>query len=176
MTAQAKAKPKKRPRKPVYFRVARVADLDTGETVGALVPLTKWDARAMRERKYSVGTEVRGELKQRRNVKFHRLAHAMGALMVDQHEDFAGLDAHSALKRLQMESGAACETVEYDIPNVGKLTRTEPRSLAFDELDEAEFQQVMRTIYRHIAVKYWTTLDELAIEQMVEMYDTRGEA
>lgn len=154
----AAAAKKKRPRRPVYFRVERLVRPDTGEAVGALVPLSKWDARAMRDRKYSVGAELlRAELKKRRNVKFHNLAHAIGALMVDQHEAFAGLSAHDALKKLQAESGAACETVQYDLPGgLGKLTRTEPRSIAFDEMDEGEFSEVVQTIYRHIAAKYWT--------------------
>lgn len=162
---------KKRQRRPLYMRVERLVRPETGEAVGALVPLTKWDARAMRERKYHVGTEVRAELKKPRNAKFMRLAHAIGALMVDQHSDFAGLATHDALKRLQSESGAACETVEYDLPGIGKLTRTEPCSLAFDEMDEGTFSEVVQTIYRHIAAKYWTDLDETAVEELVLMYE-----
>jgi hypothetical protein len=46
---------------------------------------------------------------------------------------------HAALKRLQERSGVGCETVEYDIPGVGKLTRTEAQSLNFDDMDEGEF-------------------------------------
>ena len=170
----AVAKKKARPRKPIYFRVARVADLETGEQIGALVPLSKWDARAMRERKYQVGTEIRGELKKPRNAKFHRLAHAIGALMVDQHEAFAGMGSHDALKRLQGECGAACETVEYDLPGIGKLTRTEPRSLAFDEMDEGEFSEVVQAIYAHIAATYWTDMDAEAVEELVLMYEVNG--
>lgn len=172
MSASTKPNAKPRPRKPVYFCVRRVIDAETGEQIGALVPLTKWDARAMRDRKMHVNVELRAELKQRRNVKFHRLSHALGALMADQHEAFAGIGAHDALKRLQAESGAACETVQYDLPGgLGKLTRQEPRSLAFDELDEGEFQEVMRTIVAHIRAKYWPDMTEEAIAEMVEMYD-----
>jgi len=172
MSAASKPSAKPRPRKPVYFRVRRVIDAETGEQIGALVPLTKWDARAMRDRKMHINVELRAELKQRRNVKFHRLSHALGALVVDQHEAFAGLSAHDALKRLQAESGAACETVAYDLPNgLGTLTRSEPRSLAFDEMDEGEFQQVMQTIVAHIRAKYWPDMTEETIAEMVEMYD-----
>lgn len=173
MSAAVKAK---RPRRPVYFRVARVADLDTGEQIGALVPLTKWDARAMRDRKMHVGVELRAELKQRRNVKFHRLAHAMGALMVDQHEAFADTTAHEALKRLQRECGACCEAMPLDLGPLGIVTANMPRSIAFDELDESEFAELMQAIYRHVAAKYWPTMDEHAVEEMVLMYDDRGQA
>jgi hypothetical protein len=174
MTAATAKKPK-RPRRPVYFRVARVVDLETGEQVGALVPLTKWDARNMRDRKLHVGAELRGELKQRRNVKFHRLAHAMGALMVYQHEGFDG-SAHDAIKRLQRECGVCCETQTLDLGPLGKVPVSVPRSLAFDEMDESEFAELMQAIYRHVAKAYWPTMTPEAIEEMALMYDERGEA
>lgn len=89
---------KKPPRRPIYFVVVQAIDEKTGERFGALRPLNAVDQRAMRERKYAVGTEVRAELKKPRNVKFHRLAHALGALVVDQIDAFVGLTAHDALK------------------------------------------------------------------------------
>jgi hypothetical protein len=167
----AKAKPKKRPRRPIYLRCTRLVDPETGESIGAWIPLTKWDARALRDRKYAVGTEVRAEFKKPRNVKFLRLAHAMAAMVVEQIEDFAGLSNHDALKRLQSESGASCEVDEYDIPNVGKLTRNEPKSLSFDEMEEGEFAEVMQTIYRHIQRRYWPEIEPETIEEMVLMYE-----
>jgi hypothetical protein len=172
MTAvRTKPKAKQRPRRPVYLRCMRLVDPETGESVGAWIPLSKWDARALRDRKYTVGTEVRAEFKKPRNFKFLRLAHAMAAMVVEQIDSFAGLSNHDALKRLQSESGAACEVVEYDIPNVGKLTRNEPRSLAFDEMEEGEFSEVMQTIYRHIQRKYWPEIEPETIEEMVTMYE-----
>ena len=166
----AQMRPKKRER-PIYWRVARVVIPETGEQVGALVPLTKWDARAMRERKYRTGDHLRSDPKKPRDVIAHRKAHALAALMVDQHEAFAGLSTHDALKKLQSESGAACERIEYDLPGVGKLLRNEPKSMSFDSMENGEFEEVMRTIYRHIAKTYWPDLDEFAVEQMVEMYE-----
>jgi hypothetical protein len=126
----------------------------------------------MREGKLGVGTEVRAELKKPRNVKFHRLAHALGSMVVDQIAEFEGMKAHDALKRLQAASGAACETVAYELPGgLGKLTRSEPRSISFDEMDESEFQQVVATIYAHLRSRYWPSMEEDAIAEMVEMYE-----
>ena len=88
---------KKPNRRPIYFVVRKMADPDTGEMVGCLVPDSGLDRRAMRDRKYTVGTQLRAELKKPRNVKFHRLAHAIGGLMVDNVESFSNLDAHSAV-------------------------------------------------------------------------------
>jgi hypothetical protein len=165
-------RPKKRPRRPIYLRCEVLVRPETGEAVRAWTALTKWDARAMKDRGYHAGTEVRAEMKKPRNPMFHRLAHAMGALMVDQHAAFEGTSAHDALKRLQMESGAACEVVEYELPDgLGTLKRKEPRSLAFDEMDEGLFQEVMRTIVAHIRAKYWPELSEDAIAELIDMYD-----
>jgi len=173
--AAATQKPK-RPRRPVYFRVERLVRIETGEEVGALVPLTKWDARAMRDRKYSTGSELRAELKKRRNVKFHRLAHAIGALAVEQLPDFHNLSAHDAIKRLQRECGACCEEMQMDLgPVVGTVAVKVPRSIAFDEMDESEFQQLVGSIYRHLAAKYWPDMDEEAVEELVLMYESNGQ-
>ncbi len=161
----------KRPRRPIYFRVARVADLDTGEQVGALVPLTKWDAREMRDRKMAVGAELRAELKQRRNVKFHRLAHALGALLVEQHPEFDGMTGHNALKRLQRETGACCDVQTIDLGPLGQVPVSVPRSMAFDECDESQFKELMDSIYAHIAKTYWPSLSPEDVQQMVELYD-----
>lgn len=167
MSAQPKRQP--RPRKPVYFIVRKVADVETGEILGALVPLTQWDRRAMRERKYHVGAEVRAELKRSRNVKFHRLTHALGALLVDRLESFAGLDAHAALKRVQRECGSFCEETTVEVPGLGQLVMKLPRSMAFDELDEGEFQQLWQEITRYITAHYLPDLDPDALEAALEL-------
>lgn len=171
IASAAKPKAKKRPRRVIYFRIERLVRPETGESIGAMVPMTKWDARAMRDRKYHVGTELRAELKKPRNVMFHRLSHAMGGLMVESREEFAGLGQHDALKKLQAESGAACETVEYDLPGIGKLVRTEPRSISFDECDEGEFQEIMQTIYKHIRERYFPAMEIEDVEEMVRMFE-----
>lgn len=169
MTDAARKVRAKRQRRPIYLVVARACDVPPN--TGVLVPLTKWDQRAMRDRKLGVGTEVRAELKKPRNVKHHRLAHALAGMLADSLDEFSGLPVHDILKRLQSESGAACDVVEYDIPNVGKLTRNEPQSLSFDDMDESQFGEVMQTIYRHIKARYWPTMDEEQIALMVEAYE-----
>ena len=137
-TALAKAK-KKLQARPVHFMVMRVAIVGTGEVVGALVPLHPIDRRSMKERRYFVGKELRADLRESRNVGFWRKVHVLGGWLADNVEAFAGLDMHSAIKRLQERSGIGCESVEYDLPGIGKLTRTEARSLNFSDMDEGEF-------------------------------------
>lgn len=163
--------PKKarRPRKPVYFEVRRVVDLRTGEEMGALVPRYACDRRAMRERKYHVGLELRAELKAARNPGFHRLAHVIGALVVDQLPDFENLDAHEAVKRLQRETGVCCETMQIDLGPLGKVPVTVPQSLAFDEMGQEDFERLVQAIFRLLASKYWPGMTQDAIENLVQM-------
>lgn len=139
-TALDKAKRKLRSR-PIHFAVMRVT-LKDGQSVGALVPLHPIDQRSMKERKYSVGTELRAELKASRNVKFFRKAHVLGSWLADNTERFHGLSQHDAVKRLQEWSGVGVETVTYDIPGVGSLTRTEAESLNFEDMDEGRFTEL----------------------------------
>jgi hypothetical protein len=162
---------RKRPQRPIYFVVVRACDPKTGEEFGALRPMNRADERAMRERKYTVGTEVRAELKKPRNVQFHRLTHALGAYIAENVKGFEGIDAHGALKKLQAESGAECDVVTYDIPNVGKIIRNEPRSLAFDALDEGRFQEAVKTMYLHLHDHY--EIDPPTLEELGMIYEVQ---
>lgn len=149
--AKAKAK---RARRPIYLLVRKLVDPETGELVGALVPANMIDQRLLRERKFNVGREVRAELKQSRNPAFHRLAHALGHLLVDNVDGFEALDAHAALKRVQAESGICCEPLEIDLGPLGKVSVHQPRSIAFDEMDEAEFGEFFRGVCNFIDQRY----------------------
>lgn len=123
-SAAAKKIQAKRARRPVYLVVRKLMDPDTGEVIGALVPAHPIDQRLLKERKFHVNREVRAELKQPRNAAFHRLAHAVGHLLVDNVEAFRDLDAHAALKRVQTESGVCCEPFEIDL---GRCWARSPR-------------------------------------------------
>lgn len=114
LTAAAKKFRAKRVRRPIYATCMRLADPATGEQMGSSVPLHYIDLPLAKERGYKVGHEYRLEIKESRNAAFHRLAHAVGNLLVDNVEAFRDLDAHAALKRVQLEAGICCEMVEMD--------------------------------------------------------------
>lgn len=154
MSTAAERKAAKRARRPVYMLVRKLIDPDTGALVGALVPAHPVDARLMRERKLYAGREVRAELKQPRNPAFHRLAHAVGHLMVDHVDGFESETAHSALKRVQRESGICCEPFEIDLGPLGKVQAMQARSLSFDEMDEGEFGEFFAGICDYIDAHY----------------------
>jgi len=140
-TATAKAKRKLRTRD-IYYTVRKLMDPETGELIGALVPDHPVDRRSMRERKFHVGKQLRGAMRQARNPKFYRKAHVLSGWLADNVDAFAGLSQHDALKRLQELSGIGCVQAEYDIPGVGKLTRSEAESLNFEDMDEGRFVEL----------------------------------
>lgn len=167
-TAAAKVKAK-RARRPIYLVVARLVDPATGVEVGCLVPANMIDQRLLRERRFNVGKEIRAELKQSRNPGFHRLAHAIGNLLVDNVDEFHGKGGHDALKKVQADSGVCCdvERLVIDLGTFGRheVDRNIPRSLAFDEMPEDEFRQFFDGVTQWIGDHYsQVMLDEVRDE------------
>lgn len=142
MTTAAEKRRRKIRDRDVSFTVQRVVLPDTGEVIGALVPTHPIDRRSMRERKYTIGTQLCATLRKDRNPYFYRKAHVLAGWLADNVEAFAGLSMHDALKRLQELSGVGCESVEYELPGIGKLTRTEAESLNFRDMDEGRFVEL----------------------------------
>jgi hypothetical protein len=152
----------------VYFRVEKLVRPETGELIGALVPRWSADRDQLRERKFVTGAELRAEIKRKRNPKFYRLAHALGKLLVDQTEAFADLNSHTAIKRLQTESRVCCDRVEYDVPGVGTITRVEPWSTGFDDMEEGTWAELWTALVKQ-AEKYLPGMNADAIEEFIKM-------
>lgn len=159
---------RKKPRRPIYLKVERLVRPETGEEVGALVPRYSADREQLRSRKFVTGAELRAEIRRKRNPKFYRLGHALGKLLVEQTEEFALLNAHTAIKRLQMESGVCCDIVEYEIPGLGKITRNEPQSTSFDEMEEGTWAELWTALVKQ-ATKYIGGMSEEALAEFLEM-------
>jgi hypothetical protein len=143
-------------REQIYFRVAK----------GCLVPADNYAASVLRARGYKVGDLLKADLTKPRNPKFNRLVHQLGQLVVANIEGFAGLDAHKAIKRLQIEGKVACDEIGVFVPGYGMVIQFIPRSLSFESMDEGEYQQAARGISRTIAERYWHGLDPEEIENM----------
>jgi hypothetical protein len=154
MSTTAERVKAKRARRPVYATIQRVAVLETGEERLAILASHPIDRRLMKERGYHEGDEVRIEVKRPRNVKFHRLLHAIGQVMVDNVEGWEHMSSHDAVKRLQRESGVCCEQVEIDIPGMGTLLAKQAESLAFDEMPPERFELLFNGITDHIDKNY----------------------
>lgn len=161
-------------RPPIMFTIRQVVDAETGERLGALVPASTWDRKLMRDRKYTIGTEVRAELKKPRNAAFNRLVHALGAMLSRDLDAFDGMDAHDAIKRCQRESGLCCEQSQVEIPGLGSLTLNVAKSLAFDAMDEGEFSQLWVGLCRHVSEKYWPDLTPEQVSQQAQIMEGTG--
>jgi hypothetical protein len=155
----------KRARRPIYMVVRRLVDPATGESVGALVPAHPIDQRLMKERKFHVNREVRAELKQPRNAKFHRLAHAVGNLLVENVEEFRDMSGHDAFKDVQRRSGVCCDKIEIDLGALGKVPVNQARSIAFDEMEEDEFSLLFQGVTSYIGEHYTSVMvDDVVAE------------
>ncbi len=135
---------------------------------GHFEPADSYTVRRLREKRYRVGELVHGPLNRPRNPRFHRLAHAFGALVAEHLDAFDGLDAHAVLKRIQLEGNIACEEIAINLPEVGPCTYRVPESLSYQSMDQGRFHEVFRAMCRYVAQTYWPELDEDQIRHMAE--------
>lgn len=192
MTTVAERIKAKRARRPIYGEWMKAVVLETGEERIGWFAQHPVDRRLLKERGWRIGIECRAEFKQSRNVKFHRLAHAVGHLLSDHVEEFRGINSHEALIRVQLASGVACDVIEMNaspviaaildaaevmlgegarkvlagvLPEIRTIPVKSARSMAFDEMDEDEFRQFFDGITEYIAEHYSSVmLDEVRSE------------
>lgn len=143
-------------RERLMFRVAK----------GALIPADAYTLNRLRERGYRIGDLLAGELAKPRNPNFWRLAHQLGEFCVSSIDDFTGLKAHGALKKIQIDGEIECEITHTEIPGIGVFVSKKPRSLSFESMEQGEFYEVMRSMSRHIADKYFPHMTAEAIAEM----------
>tara|TARA_R110000772_G_scaffold4573_4_gene16358 strand:- start:3074 stop:3568 length:495 start_codon:yes stop_codon:yes gene_type:complete len=155
-------KPRKPKKERIYFRV--------NEDGYFLFPADPYAQRLMEEKKYKHNDIVAASLSKLRTPGSNKNAHKIGGLCRKHLDSFSGYDDdHQALKRLQLESGAACEEIGLFMHGTW-CTQRYPLSLSFDSLGEAEFMAAMKTICRHISEKYWPGMDPDSIEEMAERF------
>lgn len=179
------------------FRVES-ATLRNGELCKVLVARFATDRRLLKERGYRVGDELRAELSKPRILGQHRKAHLIGQLCVEQLEGFEREDSHSAIKRLQRESGVCCDLLPMDaspiveallsaaqsllgdaatrmlrsvLPEIKSIDVPVPQSLAFDRMPQDHFELFYRGICAHLCAEYWKDCQPDQIERMAELFD-----
>lgn len=170
----------KRAHRPIYGVWTKVAVLETGEERLALVAAHPVDRRICKERKYRAGDEVRMDLKKSRNVKFHRLMHAIGQMLVDHVDGFQSLDGHSAIKRVQREAGVCCEEMTVDMGTlrfgdmevpIGERPVMVPESIAFDDMSQERFDELFKGVTDWIVSNYWPDMTPEAVTEMALMIE-----
>ena len=144
----------------IYLRVEK----------GALVPADEYARNQLRAKGYKTGDVIKASLTKLRSQAFNRLVHRIGQLVVANIDAFAGIDAHRAIKRLQIEGKVACDEIGVMIEGYGMVIQFIPRSLSFDSMDEGEYRQAARDICRVIAERYWKKLSAEQIEEMAESF------
>lgn len=137
---------------------------------GAIQPADKYAAEKLRARNFKVGDIVAVEVTRPRNPGFHRLAHHIGQLMVDNIDDFALCAAHGALKRMQLEAGIACEEMMIRMPGIGAVVHRTAKSLSYESMGQEEFHNVVQAFCRHISKQYWPQLSEDKILEMAKAF------
>lgn len=143
-------------KKPRYAAVVRVGGFDITN------PLVR---ERLREKGYRVGDDVAIEIYKVRNRKFNSFVHKFGQLLADNLDDFEGMEPHAVLKRLQLESGVACDEVQLR-GDFGLVYHRQALSLSFDNMDDGEFSAVFHGLARYVTKRYWVTLTPEQIEQM----------
>jgi hypothetical protein len=93
-------------------------DPETHAPRRVLVAATASDAARLQTKGNKVGDLIFAQIKKPRSPGFHRLAHAIGKLAVENINELSHLEAHGALKRLQVEAGAACEEMQVQIHTI----------------------------------------------------------
>jgi hypothetical protein len=182
----------KRARRPIYGTWARVVIPETGEERLAFLAAHEIDKRLLAERGMRMDLECRAFFEMSRNVKFHKLAHVIGHLLVDNVEEFRGKSAHDALKAVQLASNTACDMIEMDatpvisaildacesllgkgarkvlasvLPEIKTIPVKVARSIAFDEMQEDEFVEWFNGVVDWIGLHYASVmLDEVRDE------------
>ena len=135
---------------------------------GALLPADDRARRELRKMKLGVGQLVTAQIRQPRSVRFFRLAHKIGALARQNIEGFEHMSDHDVIKRLQYETGVECKMMKMRVPGAGLVDVRIPRSLRFDEMEEARFHDLMTAICWHLSAEYWPECSPDQIERMAE--------
>lgn len=111
--------PKRKRKEPIGFKVRTLAyGRGPADTVRAYVPASQSDADRLKPLRHKEGDLVFADFRKPRSPGFHKLAHAIGKLAVQNIEGFGHLTPHEALKRLQLESGVGCEAVRVNMNSV----------------------------------------------------------
>lgn len=160
----------KAPKPPPIEMVLRVwPDPVTGKPTGVFVAATEGDRSMLRERGFKLNTRVFAHFTLPRNPRFMRLVHGLAKVLGQNLDRFAGKVSHDVIKDLQVESGVCCNRIEYEIPGVGQLIRTEPQSLAYHNMGEDTFKAFWVGVCAYLIAHDWPTLTEERLTEMAEI-------
>lgn len=136
---------------------------------GGLIPADAYAEQRLREKKYRVGDVLNAVLSKNRSNGTNKHAHKIALLCMRNIDEFLGYaNAHDCLKRLQVESGAACDEIGVKLGGVWNSYRI-PRSFSFDSMEEGDFNEAVKVMCRYICKEYWPDMEPWQIETMADL-------
>lgn len=137
---------------------------------GGMTPADATQASLLNSMKIKNGDVLTVDVKLIRSGRFNNLVHKIGELVAQNIEQFTGLDAHTTIKRLQLEGCIECDIVAIQLDGYGLVEQRIPRSIAFDRMSEVRYREAAQAICELVQRKYWQGLDEHKIERMAELF------
>lgn len=153
--------------KPARKKSTMLLRLEVHAGRAGLFAADEFTRRRLKEKGFHVGDQLSAELRKARNPKFHRLVHALGQALIANTDDFASYtDAHAVLKRLQIEANVGCDVTLIKAPGIGMLEHRTPHSIAFENMDEGEFQLIWKGLCDYVIKSYWSDMEVHQIEAL----------
>lgn len=133
-------------------------------TENGLVP--KYDSDREEFRSLKRNTDVLVEVGQKRNYEFHKKFFALLKLTYDNFPEWLedSLNVHSVedlRTRLKAYLGL------YEVSHYGNQSVIIPKSIAFDKMDETEFEKFYRSSVNHILKNYLKGVNNEQIEEEI---------
>lgn len=136
---------------------------------GCLVPADAFAAARLRAKGFKIGDELLAELRKPRNPKYWRLGHALGQLLIQNATEFEHYtDPHAVIKRLQLESGIACDSIALR-GEFGMVEHRTPRSLSFADMDDGTWTETYAGLCNWVRKKYWPDLTDEQVAETAEL-------
>jgi len=163
-------------------------------TENGLVPADRFAENQFKEKKLKIGDIVKVFVRKLRNGKFNRKVHRIGQLCVMNIDEFRHMDAHSVIKRLQLEGNIYCDemaikpsvagvsipkqiiSILEPILNAFGLKLTDdgllivryPQSLSYESMTQDEYEDAAKRICRYLSENYWHGLEDWQIDELAE--------
>lgn len=138
---------------------------------GMFYPADQISRAILRRKKITRGSLVRLVVSKPRDYGQWKKAHQLGTFVATHLEAFDSfqredgkVDSHGALKHLQLISGVECDEARITTPGGEELLARTPRSLAFDEMDEGQFQAAYAGFCQYLIRQFWPDMTEWQIE------------
>lgn len=130
----------------------------------SMTPADGFSKERIRAKGYHNGDLVAITAQKTRKPWYHRKAHALCRVVTENIPGFENLGAHQCLKRLQLEGNIYTETIHLIMPGIGPVEYRIPESIAFDNMDQGEFEDLYKRLCDYISQTYWPSLTPEQVE------------